>query len=130
MVDHGLCTEKKEKLKMKKLLVTLMCLVALSSTAQTRAQRGAAFDRMNTAMRRNYVSDADDMRWGGVAAIVAGTAIIIAHQFEGNEAWKHANQGGGWYWDPYLKQGTRPLMIPIGITFTIGGLATVIRNIE
>ena len=29
-----------------------------------------------------------------------------------------------------MKQGTRPFMIPIGITFTIGGLATILRNVE
>ncbi len=116
---------------MKKLLVTLMCLVALTGYTQTRQQKAVAFDRMNSAMRRNYVSDADAMRWSGFAAMVAGTAIIIAHQFEGNEAWKYAKQGqSGWFYKPYMKQGTRPVMIPIGITFTIGGLATVIRNIE
>ena len=108
----------------------LMCLLALSSQAQTRQQRGAAFDRMNSAMRGNYVSDADIMRWGGFAAVVAGTAIIIAHQFEGNEAWKHAKQGGGWYYNPYFKQSTRPLMIPIGVTFIIGGTMTMMRNVR
>ncbi len=107
-----------------------MCLLALSTQAQTRQQRNAAFDRMNAHMRGNYVSDADIMRWGGFAAVVAGTAIIIAHQFEGNEAWKHAKQGGGWYYDPYFKQGTRPFMIPIGVTFIIGGTATIMRNIR
>jgi len=111
-------------------MVMLMCLLALSSQAQTRAQRGASFDRMNSAMRRNYVSQADDMRWSGFAAVVAGTAIIIAHQFEGNEAWKHAKQGGGWYHDPYFKQSTRPFMIPIGVTFIIGGTATMMRNVR
>jgi hypothetical protein len=90
----------------------------------------AAFDRMNSAMRGNYVSGEDKMKWGGVAAMVAGTAIIIAHQFEGNEAWKHAKQGGGWYYDPYFKQSTRPFMIPIGVTFIIGGGATIIRNVK
>ena len=105
-----------------------MCLLALSSQAQTRSQRMAAFDRMNSAMRGNYVSGEDKMKWGGVAAMVAGTDIIIAHQFEGNEAWKHAKQGGGWYYDPYFKQSTRPFMIPIGVTFIIGGGATIIRN--
>jgi hypothetical protein len=113
---------------MKKVMVMLMCLLALSSQAQTRSQRMAAFDRMNSAMRGNYVSGEDKMKWGGVAAMVAGTAIIIAHQFEGNEAWKHAKQGGGWYYDPYFKQSTRPFMIPIGVTFIIGGGATIIRN--
>ena len=113
---------------MKKIMVILMCLLALSSQAQTRAQRGASFDRMNSAMRRNYVSQEDDLRWSGFAAVVAGTAIIIAHQFEGNEAWKHAKQGGGWYHDPYLRQSTRPLMIPIGVTFIIGGTATIMAN--
>lgn len=108
----------------------LMCLLALSSQAQTRSQRMAAFDRMNSAMRGNYVSGEDKMKWGGVAAMVAGTAIIIAHQFEGNEAWKHAKQGGGWYYDPYFKQSTRPFMIPIGVTFIIGGGATIIRNVK
>ncbi len=107
-----------------------MCLLALSSQAQTRSQRMAAFDRMNSAMRGNYVSGEDKMKWGGVAAMVAGTAIIIAHQFEGNEAWKHAKQGGGWYYDPYFKQSTRPFMIPIGVTFIIGGGATIIRNVK
>jgi len=115
---------------MKKIMVILMCLLALSTQAQTRQQRNAAFDRMNSAMRGNYVSDADVMRWGGFAAVVAGTAIIIAHQFEGNEAWKHAKQGGGWYYDPYFKQGTRPFMIPIGVTFIIGGTATIMRNVR
>jgi hypothetical protein len=115
---------------MKKIMVMLMCLLALSSQAQTRQQRNAAFDRMSSAMRGNYVSDADVMRWGGFAAVVAGTAIIIAHQFEGNEAWKHASPGGGWYHDPYLKQSTRPFMIPIGVTFIIGGTATVMRNVR
>ena len=108
----------------------LMCLLALSSQAQTRSQRMAAFDRMNSAMRGNYVSGEDKMKWGGVAAMIAGTAIIIAHQFEGNEAWKHAKQGGGWYYDPYFKQSTRPFMIPIGVTFIIGGGATIIRNVK
>ena len=107
-----------------------MCLLALSSQAQTRSQRMAAFDRMNSAMRGNYVSGEDKMNWGGVAAMIAGTAIIIAHQFEGNEAWKHAKQGGGWYYDPYFKQSTRPFMIPIGVTFIIGGGATIIRNVK
>jgi len=107
-----------------------MCLLALSSQAQTRSQRMAAFDRMNSAMRGNYVSGEDKMKWGGVVAMVAGTAIIIAHQFEGNEAWKHAKQGGGWYYDPYFKQSTRPFMIPIGVTFIIGGGATIIRNVK
>jgi hypothetical protein len=115
---------------MKKIMVMLMCLLALSSQAQTRSQRMAAFDRMNSAMRGNYVSGEDKMKWGGVAAMVAGTAIIIAHQFEGNEAWKHAKQGGGWYYDPYFKQSTRPFMIPIGVTFIIGGGATIIRNVK
>jgi len=116
---------------MKKLLVILICLMALTGYTQTRQQRSAAFDRMNSAMRRNYVSDADAMRWSGIAAIVAGSAIIIAHQFEGNEAWKYAKQGqSGWFYKPYMKQGTRPLMIPIGITFIIGGTATVLRNVE
>jgi hypothetical protein len=115
---------------MKKIMVMLMCLLALSSQAQTRQQRNAAFDRMSSAMRGNYVSDADVMRWGGFAAVVAGTAIIIAHQFEGNEAWKYAKQGGGWYYDPYFKQGTRPFMIPIGVTFIIGGTATIMRNVR
>jgi hypothetical protein len=115
---------------MKKIIVMLMCLLALSSQAQTRSQRMAAFDRMNSAMRGNYVSGEDKMKWGGVAAMVAGTAIIIAHQFEGNEAWKHAKQGGGWYYDPYFKQSTRPFMIPIGVTFIIGGGATIIRNVK
>ena len=115
---------------MKKVMVMLMCLLALSSQAQTRSQRMAAFDRMNSAMRGNYVSGEDKMKWGGVAAMVAGTAIIIAHQFEGNEAWKHAKQGGGWYYDPYFKQSTRPFMIPIGVTFIIGGGATIIRNVR
>lgn len=108
----------------------LMCLLALSSQAQTRSQKMASFDRMNSAMRRNYVSPADDMRWSGFAAVVAGTAIIIAHQFEGNEAWKHAKKGGGWYYDPYFKQSTRPFMIPIGVTFIIGGTATIMRNVR
>ena len=108
----------------------LMCLLTLSSQAQTRSQRMAAFDRMNSAMRGNYVSGEDKMKWGGVAAMIAGTAIIIAHQFEGNEAWKHAKQGGGWYYDPYFKQSTRPFMIPIGVTFIIGGGATIIRNVK
>ena len=108
-----------------------MCLLALSSQAQTRSQKMASFDRMNSAMRRNYVSPADDMRWSGFAAVVAGTAIIIAHQFEGNEAWKYAKSGqSGWLYKPYLRQGTRPFMIPIGITFTIGGIATILRNVE
>ena len=111
-------------------MVMLICLLALSTQAQTRQQRNAAFDRMSSAMRGNYVSDADIMRWGWFAAVVAGTAIIIAHQFEGNEAWKHAKQGGGWYYDPYFKQGTRPFMIPIGVTFIIGGTATIMRNIR
>ena len=115
---------------MNKVMVMLMCLLALTSQAQTRAQRGASFDRMNSAMRRNYVSQADDMRWSGFAATVAGIAIIVAHQYEGNEAWKHAKQGGGWYHDPYFKQSTRPLMIPIGVTLTIGGIATMMRNIR
>lgn len=105
--------------------------MALFSQAQTRQQRNAAFDRMNAHMRRNYVSDADIMRWGGIASVVAGTAIIIAHQFEGNEAWKYAKQGqSGWFYKPYMKQGTRPLMIPIGVTFIIGGTATVLRNVR
>ena len=108
-----------------------MCLLALSSQAQTRSQRGALADQMNAAMRRNYVSSSDEMKWSGVAATVAGVAIIVAHQFEGNEAWKYAKPGQtGWFYKPYLKQGTRPFMIPIGITLTIGGLATVLRNIE
>ena len=107
-----------------------MCLLALSSQAQTRQQRNATFDRMSSAMRGNYVSDADVMRQGGIAAVIAGTAIIIAHQFEGNEAWKYAKQGGGWYYDPYLKQSTRPFMIPIGVTFIIGGTATIMRNVR
>lgn len=115
---------------MKKIMVMLMCLLALSSQAQSRQQRGAAFDRMNSAMRRNYVSDADEMRWAGIAATVAGIAIIAAHQYEGNEAWKHAHKTGGWYYDSYFKQGTRPFMIPIGVTFIIGGTATIIRNVE
>ena len=101
-----------------------MCLLALSSQAQTRQQRGAAFDQMSAAMRRNYVSNSDEMRWSGIA-------IIAAHQFEGNEAWKYAKPGQtGWFYKPYLRQSTRPLMIPIGITFTIGGIATILRNVE
>lgn len=116
---------------MKKIMVMLMCLLALSSQAQTRQQRGALADQMNTAMRRNYVSGSDEMRWSGVAAVVAGSAIIIAHQFEGNEAWKYAKQGQtGWFYKPYLKQSTRPFMIPIGVTFIIGGTATVLRNVR
>jgi hypothetical protein len=115
---------------MKKIMVMLMCLLVLSSQAQTRQQRNAAFDRMSSAMRGNYVSDADVMRQGGIAAVIAGTAIIIAHQFEGNEAWKYAKQGDGWFYKPYIKQGTRPFMIPIGITFIIGGTATILRNVE
>ena len=116
---------------MKKIMVILMCLLALSTQAQTRQQRNAAFDRMNSAMRGNYVSDADVMRWGGFAAVVAGTAVIIAHQFEGNEAWKYAKQGqSGWFYKPYMKQGTRPFMIPIGVTFIIGGTATIMRNVR
>ena len=115
---------------MKKIMVMLMCLLALSSQAQTRQQRNAAFDRISSAMRGNYVSDADVMRQGGIAAVIAGTAIIIAHQFEGNEAWKYAKQGGGWFYKPYIKQGTRPFMIPIGVTFIIGGTATILRNVE
>ena len=105
--------------------------MTLFGQAQTRQQRNAAFDRMNSAMRRNYVSDAAVMRKAGIAAVIAGTAIIIAHQFEGNEAWKYAKQGqSGWFYKPYMKQGTRPLMIPIGITFIIGGTATILRNVE
>lgn len=107
-----------------------MCLLALCSQAQTRSQKMASFDRMNSAMRRNYVSAADEMRWSGFAAVVAGTAIIIAHQFEGNEAWKHSNGKGSWYYDPYFSQSTRPLMIPIGVTFIIGGTATIMRNVR
>ena len=113
---------------MKKLLVTLMCLVALSSAAQTRAQRGAAFDRMNSAMRRNYVSDADAMRQSGWAAALAGIAVIGANVYEGQEAWKHAKKGGGWVYDPYLKQSTRPIMFSIGVTLTIGGTLTALSN--
>ena len=112
-------------------MVILMCLLALSSQAQTRQQRGAAFDRMNSAIRSNYVSDADEMRWAGLTAVVAGAAIIVAHQFEGNEAWKYSKPGqSGWLYKPYLKQSTRPFMIPIGITFIIGGTATILRNVE
>lgn len=128
MVANGFLWEKEEKLKMKKLLVTLLCLVALSSTAQTRAQRGAAFDRMNAAMRRNYVSDSQTMRRAGWAAALAGVAIIGANIFEGHEAWKHAKKGGGWVYDPYLKQSTRPIMFSIGVTFTIGGTLTALKN--
>jgi len=116
---------------MKKVMVMLMCLLALSSQAQTRQQRGAAFDQMSAAIRQNYVSNSDEMRWSGIAATVAGIAIIAAHQFEGNEAWKYARPGQtGWFYKPYLRQSTRPLMIPIGITFTIGGIATILRNVE
>ena len=128
MVDNGLCTEKKEKHNMKKLLVMLMCLVALSSTAQTRAQRGASFDRMNAAMRRNYVSDAAQMRRSGAAAALAGLAVIGANIYEGREAWKHAKPGGGWTFDPYRKQGTRPIMFTVGVTLTIGGALTMLSN--
>jgi hypothetical protein len=128
MVVNGTLWAKEENLKMKKLLVTLLCLVALSSTAQTRAQRGAAFDRMNSAMRRNYVSDADVMRRSGWAAAIAGVAVIGANIYEGHEAWKHAKKGGGWVYDPYLKQSTRPIMLSIGVTLTIGGTLTALTN--
>ena len=105
--------------------------MALTSYGQTRQQRGALADQMNAAMRRNYVSGSDEMRWAGVAATIAGVAIIVAHEFEGNEAWKYAKPGqSGWFYKPYMKQGTRPFMIPIGITFTVGGLATILRNVE
>ncbi len=111
------------------LLTVTILLFSLLLNAQTRSQRAATFDRMNSAIRRNYVSDEDEMRWSGVAATVAGLSIIALHQFEGNEAWKYSKQGSsGWFYKPYFKQGTRPFMIPIGLTLTIGGIGTILRN--
>ena len=83
---------------------------------------------MNAAMRRNYVSDADEMRRAGIAAALAGVAIIGANIYEGQEAWKHAKKGGGWTYDPFMKQSTRPFMFTIGVTFTIGGTITALTN--
>lgn len=114
---------------MKYILIIWLALAPILTQAQTRKQRAENFDKVNSAIRRNYVSDSDKMRWSGVAATIAGVAIISLHQFESNEAWKYSIRGSsGWYYKPYLKQSSRPLMIPIGLTFTIGGLATIIRN--
>lgn len=113
---------------MKKIIILILCLISIDSFSQSRKQRNATFDKMNSGIRRNYVSAENTMKVSGLIATVSGLAIIGFHFYEGNEAWKYATQSSGFKYKSYFQQGTRPFMIPIGLTLSIGGIVTMIRN--
>jgi len=113
---------------MKNILIIIICLFTLTSFSQTRRQRNMNFDKVSSGVRSNYVSSKNIMKTSGFAATISGLAIIGFHFYEGKEAWKYATKSSGFKYKPYGQQGTRPFMIPIGITLSISGIIAMIRN--
>ncbi len=79
------------------------------------------------SLRDVWQSDADENRKVGIATMIAGVAITGFSIYEGNEAWKRPTPGG-WVYDPFVNQSTRPFMMITGIGITGAGIGIIIAN--